>query len=204
MVEPAPAPPADGSDRGRIADIWLGLQVRALRKAKRLSLKQLAERAGLSIGMISQIERGISSPSIRSLRQLSDALDVPPARFFHEGAVPPLAEIGKIVRSQGRRMLMLPSNGVSKQLLTPDTAGVLEMLLVVIEPGGSSGPEHYTHKGEEAGYVLSGAIELWIADACHRLEAGDSFRFKSTTPHRFASAAPVRSEVLWVITPPLY
>jgi transcriptional regulator with XRE-family HTH domain len=199
-----PPPDTIKKRRTQTADIWLGLQMRTLRRAKGLSLKQLAEQAGLSIGMVSQIERGISSPSIRSLRQISDALGVPPTRFFHDGEHPPIEEMDKIVRRHARRMLMLPANGVSKQLLTPGCAGLLELMLVIIEPGGSSGPEHYTHKGEEAGVVLTGAMELWIDGRSHLLKEGDSFRFKSTTPHRFASASESRTEVLWVVTPPLY
>jgi transcriptional regulator with XRE-family HTH domain len=186
------------------ADIWLGLQVRDLRKSKGLSLQQIAVQSGLSVGLLSQIERGLCSPSIRSLRQISDALGVTPARFFREEGHPPPEEIGRIVRRGQGRQLKLPSNGVSKWLLTPDLTGELEMLLVTIEPGGASGPEHYTHRGEECGFIIKGAMRLWIEDQVYELTEGDSFRFRSTIPHRFENAVPTRSEVLWVITPPLY
>lgn len=186
------------------ADLWLGLQLRTLRKAAKLSMSDLAQRANLSIGMISQIERGVASPSIRSLRQISDALGVPPAQFFQDGLQPPLEEMGKIVRKMARRQLTLPRNGVAKQLLTPDLDGATEMLLVIVEPGGSSGPEHYVHKGEDAGLVLVGSLELWIEGHMHLLHEGDSFRFKSSLPHRFANPTAAETQVLWVITPPLY
>lgn len=186
------------------ADLWLGLQLRTLRKAAKLSMSELAQKANLSIGMISQIERGVASPSIRSLRQISDALGVAPAQFFHDGLQPPLEEMGKIVRKMARRQLSLPRNGVAKQLLTPDLDGATEMLLVIVEPGGSSGPEHYVHKGEDAGLVLSGSLELWIEGHMHLLHEGDSFRFKSSLPHRFANPTQAETQVLWVITPPLY
>lgn len=201
--EPSDSEQEGGPKQASAADLWLGLQVRALRKAKGLSLRELAGRARLSIGMISQIERGIASPSIRSLRQISDALGVPPSRFFHDGETPPIKEIGKIVRKHARKVLSLQDNGVSKQLLTPDPSGVIELLLVVIGPGGSSGPEHYTHKGEDAGLVLSGTLELWIDGHCHMLKEGDSFRFKSNLPHRFANASDSLTEVLWALSPPL-
>lgn len=186
------------------ADLWLGLQLRTLRKAAKLSMTELANKAGLSIGMISQIERGVASPSIRSLRQISDALGVAPAQFFHDGLQPPLEEMGKIVRKEARRQLTLPRNGVAKQLLTPDLDGATEMLLVIIAPGGTSGPEHYVHKGEDAGLVLRGTLELWIEGHMHMLQEGDSFRFKSALPHRFSNPSQSETEVLWVITPPLY
>ncbi|RUM99541.1 cupin domain-containing protein [Pseudaminobacter arsenicus] len=186
------------------ADLWLGLQVRAMRKSAGLSLKELAEKAGLSIGMISQIERGAASPSIRSLRQISEALKVPTSLFFQEGDIPPANEIGRIVRNNARRIMMLRQNGVSKELLTPDFSGTVELLLIRLEPGGTSGPEYYTHKGEEAGLVLCGAIKLWVEEDSYILKAGDSFRFKSTLPHRYCSASDEVTEVLWVDTPPYY
>lgn len=186
------------------ADLWLGMQIRDLRKTGHLSLQHLADKSGLSVGLLSQIERGLTSPSIRSLRQLSEALGVTPARFFHQETPPPSAEIGRIVRRGQGRQLRLTGNGVAKWLMTPDLSGDLEMLLVEIAPGGRSGDESYTHKGEECGYVIRGALQLWIDEDSFLLREGDSFRFKSATPHRFESASDDMTHVLWVITPPLY
>lgn len=194
----------NGVDVAEAADLWLGLQVRDLRKTLRLSLQQLADKSGLSTGLLSQIERGLTSPSIRSLRQISEALGVTPARFFHEEAPPPPEEIGRIVRRGQGRLLRLSATGVAKWLLTPDLSGELEMLLVEIQPGGKSGDELYTHKGEECGYVVSGAMRLWVEERCYLLAEGDSFRFRSTTPHRFENAAETMTNVIWIITPPLY
>jgi transcriptional regulator with XRE-family HTH domain len=183
------------------ADLWLGLQMRALRRAKGLSLEQLADAAELSIAMVSQIERGISSPSIRSLRQLSKALGVPPSRFFQDGGHPPAAEIDKIVRRHARPSVSLAAK-ISKHHLTPEFPGLVEMFLIVMEPGGTSGPESYTHEGEDAGIVLRGTLELWIDRQRYILEDGDSFRFKSSLPHHFTNASDKRTEVIWVLSPP--
>jgi transcriptional regulator with XRE-family HTH domain len=185
------------------ADLWLGLQMRALRRAKGMSLKQLADAAELSIAMVSQIERGISSPSIRSLRQLSEALSVPASRFFQDSGHPPVAEIDKIVRRNTRPSLSLAAK-ISKHLLTPGFPGLMEMFLIVLEPGGSSGPENYTHKGEDAGIVLRGMLELWLDRRRYILEEGDSFRFKSSLPHHFTNASENRTEVIWVLAPPTW
>ncbi len=83
---------------GHECDQWVGQQVRDLRKARRLSLKELSRVSGLSIGLLSQIERGTSSPSLRSLQALSKAFGVPAVWFFNDGKVPPRAERGVIVR----------------------------------------------------------------------------------------------------------
>ena len=85
--------PAGGSQpTGKVADLWLGLQLRSLRKAKELSLAELAAAADLSIGMVSQIERGLASPSIRSLRKLGEALGVPISWFLHANTGRPAVE----------------------------------------------------------------------------------------------------------------
>ena len=189
---------------GGTADLWLGHQIRALRKAQKLSLAQLAERSDLSIGNLSQIERGVRSPSLRSLQRLSACLKVPVAELFRPHALPPASEFGTILRRKARPMLNLSKSGCHKELLTPMLPGSLQLLLVTLDPGGSSGGEHYSHKGEEAGVVLAGAMKLWIEDESFVLKEGDSFRFKSTRPHRFESASTQSTRVLWAITPPIY
>jgi quercetin dioxygenase-like cupin family protein len=76
--------------------------------------------------------------------------------------------------------------------------------MVVMKAGGGSGDEPYSHQGEEAGLVLDGAMELWVGERRFQLVAGDSFQFKSTTPHRFRNAANRETRVLWVVSPPFY
>ncbi|MDY0871739.1 cupin domain-containing protein [Dongia rigui] len=181
----------------KIADLWLGQHLRGLRKMHELSLEQLAERCGLSVGALSQIERGITSPTMRSLRRLSEVFNVPMSQLFHEGEYPPVEELGRIVRAQGRRVLSLNTTGVQKELLTPAVSGALEIYLVTIAPGGSSGPELYTHKGEEGGYVMAGEMVLEVEDRVFTLKTGDSFRFKSQTPHRFANNTDTETTVVW-------
>ncbi|TDQ86449.1 XRE family transcriptional regulator [Dongia mobilis] len=192
-----PADAAAAVPATKIADLWLGQHLRGLRKMHDLSLEQLAERCGLSVGALSQIERGLTSPTMRSLRRLSEVFNVPMSQLFHEGDLPPVEELGRIVRAQGRRVLSLNTTGVQKELLTPAANGALEIYLVTIAPGGSSGPELYTHKGEEGGYVMAGEMVLEIEDRVFHLKTGDSFRFKSQTPHRFANETTQETVVVW-------
>ena len=195
---------SDRTGEDKAADLWLGQQLRVLRRGRGLSLVELAERTGLSIGNLSQIERGVSAPSVRSLKKLSEALQVSVGDLFQETDLPPASEMTYIVRRKTRPLLRLGATGVQKELLTPTTPGALQMLMVTITPGGSSGPDPYTHRGEESGLVLSGSLELWIEDEQFILEEGDTFRFKSTQPHRFANAGGKTTKVLWVTTPPGY
>ena len=192
---------------GQVADLWLGTQLRSLRKARQLSLMELAAAADLSIGMVSQIERGLASPSIRSLRKLGEALGVPISWFFHANTGRPAAELSHIVRREDRRQLRLPTVGstadlVVMELLTPDLSGEIELLLMTLEPGFHSGPAHQ-HRGEEAGLVLAGALELTVGNQNFVVKQGDSFRFSSSEPHRYANAADRTTQVVWALAPPL-
>jgi quercetin dioxygenase-like cupin family protein len=71
-------------------------------------------------------------------------------------------------------------------------------------PGSASGTQPYTHRGEEGGLVLEGMLELWIENEKFLLNAGDSFSFPSTKPHRYRNPSKRETVVLWVITPPTY
>jgi transcriptional regulator with XRE-family HTH domain len=189
---------------GADCDQWVGRQVRDLRKARRKSLKQLAEASGLSIGLLSQIERGTSSPSLRSLQAISAALDVSPIWFFNDGRVPPEEERDVVVRRGAGRKLELPHKKLTKELATPDLSGTLQMLIVNLEPQGTTGGETYWHDGEECGYVLEGELELWVGERHFHLGQGDSFRFASELPHRSLNPGTVTTRILWITSPPFY
>ncbi len=185
-------------------DAVVGGQIRALRKARGLSLQQLSAASGLSVGLISQIERGISSPSVRALRSLADALGVTVGWLFHHGAPPPAEDFGIILRRGHRRTMRFNDGEVIKELLSPNLDGKLEMLIVNVVPGGASGSVAYTHPGEEAGLVLEGELDLWVEEKLFRLQEGDAFGFASSRPHRFANPGNRMTRVLWVITPPTF
>jgi transcriptional regulator with XRE-family HTH domain len=164
-----------------------------------LSLEVVAERTGLSIGFISQIERGLSSPSLRVLATLADVLGVGLAALFgtkdNEGSNDAI-----ITRERERAELKLWRSGISKQLLSPaGSEGRLNLFLVLMQPGASTGDELYTHEGEEAGLVLEGAMTLVVDAESWTVGSGDSFRFASRRPHRFSNPSRDKSTiVLWV------
>lgn len=179
-------------------DREIGAGLRRLRRERSLSLVDLAARTHLSIGFLSQIERGKSSPTLRALVTMADALGVGLADLF-----PPTGLAGDqtatIVRRAGRSELQLWRSGIRKQLLTPHSEGSkLSLYIVEMEPGAGTGDEHYTHDGEEAGLVMSGAMVLSVESESWTLQEGDSFRFLSSRPHRFANAAESETRVLWV------
>jgi transcriptional regulator with XRE-family HTH domain len=182
----------------------LGQQIRSLRQSSSITLAQLAQRTGLSIGHLSQVERGLSTPTIRQLQAISTGLGVRIGWFFQPMPEPDRDRTAVLVRAGHRRRLRYDGLGMTDHLLTPTLDGRLELLLSTIEPGAGSGEEPYSHEGEEAGLVLEGTLELWIDDEHHLLEQGDSFAFASTRPHRYRNPGKTTTRVVWAITPPSY
>ena len=180
----------------------IGEQLRELRLIKAMTLKDVAQLAGISVGYLSQLERNQSRLPIGVLKKISDALGVHMNWFFQGGPQGAAHERDVVVRAQHRRRLSFTGLGITEELLSPNLSGPLELLISTIEPGADS--ENYSHDGAEAGVVLAGTLDLWISDRHFRLREGDSFSFKSTEVHRCANPADIPTRVLWVITPPHY
>ena len=185
-------------------DALLGRRMREFRKAGGWSLRFVAERAGLSISLISLIERGLASPSIRSLRLIAGALEIPMERFFDAQQATQKITPSRVLKPEQRRSLRLAHQGISIQIASPPEAENLQIFVVELEPGGGSGGEMDHHEGEEAGLVLSGKIEFWLDQDHLVLMEGDSFQFSAETPHRYHNPGVVPARVMWVITPPFY
>lgn len=176
-------------------DASMGGQLRRLRRQRGLSLQEVAARAQLSLGFLSQIERGLSSPTLRDLIRVAEALEATLAQLLEP--VQPAAEpAGPVVRVAQRRDVAF-HQGISKQALTPPGAPGLTLYLVTLEPGARTGEGLYAHAGQEAGMVLQGRLLLTVDRTDHWLNEGDSFGFPSTVPHGFANAAAGVTRVLW-------
>lgn len=175
--------------------------IRALRKARGLKLAEIALRLGRSVGWVSQVERGLSMPSLEDLRALATLFDVPVSLFFGHG-VSEERERGVVVRAAQRRSLGTSDTGLVEELLSPDLGGSFEMLRSVFAPGAELKTLN-ERPTEEAGYVVSGVFEIEIAGTWHRLTAGDSFRFENK-PHRWRNPGREPAVVIWVVAPPVY
>jgi len=181
-------------------DAAVGQRIRDLRRTRAMSLETVAARTDLSIGFLSQIERGLSSPSLRVLATLADVLGVGIAGLFGAKEDAAAAPDAIVTRERQRAELNLWRTGISKQLLSPaGSEGRLNLFLVHMEPGGSTGDELYTHDGEEAGLVIEGEMKLTVDAKSWTLKHGDSFRFASRRPHRFSNpSGDSKAVVLWV------
>ncbi len=201
---PDTAPTDAGGVSSRKADPmgWLGREVKSLRKAKGMSLQQLSAACDKSIGFLSQMERGLSTPTVSDLHHIAEALEVQISWFFPQGEAVEPSDGGIVVRKARRRQLSFAS-GIADHLLSPTLDGPLELLWSVMEPGADSG-HAYDHVGDEAGVVIRGSLELWVDEQFFLLEEGDSFSFPSTAPHRYRNPGSVPCELFWVVTPPSY
>lgn len=185
------------------ATAQVGPEIRDLRKAKRMTIKELSLATSLSIGHLSEIERGIASPSIKTLHDIARALGVTIGWFLHNAESDDPGEREFIVRASNRRTLKFAS-GITDELLSPNLRGQLELLLCRFPPNSAGEERAYSHQGEEAGVLLTRTLELWIGERCFTLGEGDSFSFPSTMPHRYRNPGKVEAVVVWVITPPTY
>lgn len=184
-------------------DLAIGARLRLRRKVRGLSLKEVSGRAEVSIGLLSQIERGLTMPSVRSLAAICAALEMPVGWLFSDGAT--ADDNPLLVRRHARRVMDLGAKGMTKELMTPDHCPGIQMMRLVIRPGGSTGAEPYSHPpGMKCGTVLSGVLGLEVDGEVLRLDAGDSFAFEATRLIRFWCEGAQDAVVLWVVTPAVY
>jgi transcriptional regulator with XRE-family HTH domain len=185
---PVPIDPAEG----------FGSRLKELRRSRGLTLAQLAERTGLSIGSLSQVERDLVSPTIRTVYAVSTALGVSPAWIIDPDSVKAQDPDGPYIVRSTRRKPFFNRNGVIKHLATPETEARYTGFIVRLEPNASSGDEQYTHAGEEIALVISGSLVLEIGEKTYRVNTGDSFAFPSSLSHRFYNDTPVDTVVFWI------
>jgi transcriptional regulator with XRE-family HTH domain len=179
----------------------IGSDLRALRKARGLTLHGLAVIVGRSIGWLSQVERDMTEPTLDDLRRLAQALDQPVSRFFGQTDALP-DERGHIVRAASRRAIGTIGGGIVAELLSPDLTGRFEMLRVVFGPGAEL-TEPVDLPTEDAVYIVSGILEIMIAERSYRLAAGDAFRVIGE-PIRWRNPGTNPCVAVWVIAPPIY
>lgn len=183
-------PVADGNGNA------IGAHLRQLRAQRHLSLAQVAEAIGISVGFLSALERSQMSGSVGTLSKLARFYKTNILDFFN-----PDGASGRCVRPKERKVLEA-GVGVRMELLAWGNT-VMEPHLFRIAPEAGSG-DPYTHEGEEFLYVLSGDLEITLDGEEYRLKPGDSFYFESATPHRWKNPGRKETVVLWVNTPPTF
>lgn len=179
----------------------LGADLRALRRARGLTLADLAGRLDRSVGWLSQVERDISEPSITDLRHIAGALDISVSMLFAH-APAPAQEAGHVVRRAARRPIGSGEAGLVEELLSPDLTDDFEMVHSTFQPHSRIG-EVVTRPTQEVGYIISGKLDLVIAGKAFTVGPGDSFRIRGE-PFEWINPYDEAAEAIWVIAPPVY
>lgn len=179
----------------------LGADLRALRKSRGLTLSDLSDSLGRSVGWLSQVERDMSEPSISDLRQIAKALGVPMSLLFaHDSA--PAEEQGYVVRAGARRPMGSGEEGLIEELLSPDLTDDFEVIHSTFQPGARLRTLQQ-RPTQELGYVISGNLDLTIGARAFTVGPGDSFRCRGEM-YRWANPYTCPCVVIWVIAPPVY
>lgn len=191
---------ADESTRSDSGTAALGAAVRSARTRLDLSVQALADRAGVSLGLVSQLERGMGNPSLQSIQRVAKALGVPASRLLE----PPADELA-VIRT-GERHLLNEENGAGRgtpvrELLSPLGDSRIQFIRTVLPPGFSNEEQPYRHIGTETVTVLRGELLLVHGERREQLAAGDTATYGCSTAHWWANAAAEETVVLGAFTP---
>jgi len=189
---------ADRGPDGAADSTQIGAQLRAARLAARMSMADVADKAGLTKGFVSKLERGLTNVSVASLIRLCNALGVSVGSLFR-------ASTGELIRRDAYPTIDFGGTRMREYLLTPAGEKRVQAILSEIQPGGGSGDEPYALPADvEFALVLAGQLDITVAGEQMTLREGDALTFPGNAEHTFRAAigtGPTR--VLWVFSPAL-
>lgn len=173
-----------------------GARIRDSRRRANLTLQQLSDLAGISVGFLSLVERDKATPSLGTLAQLAGALEVSIEYFI---ATPKVTD--SFTRAKERSRFAVADSSLEYEKLSTDLpGGTLTSLMIHIPPGYAS--ELTSHPGEELIVVLEGQVEQVLGDSRFAMKVGDSLHFMGDTVHSFANLGSVAARILWTGTTP--
>jgi transcriptional regulator with XRE-family HTH domain len=177
----------------------IGEKIKRLRTANNLTQEELANRAYLTKGFISQLERDLTSPSIVTLKGILDVLGEELADFFRD------IKHEKVLFDKKARVLSSTSTEHMKvELLVPSAQSrLMDPVLVSLEPGSST-EAHLGHEGEEFGFLLQGKVTLWVDKEVYTMRKGDCFYFSSDREHQLHNTGKSTAKILWIVSPPVF
>ena len=170
-----------------------------LRRRRGLSLEQLAQRSGVSKGMLVQIEQGRTNPSIATLCRVANGLGVAVARFVEVGEAPTV----RLVRAAEAPVLWRGAgDGFARLLVGSDAPDCVELWEWRIAPGDAFAGEAHPAGTRELLHVLEGDLDLEIEQTRQRVGTGDSVIFRADRPHRYANAGAALLRLVMVVAEP--
>jgi transcriptional regulator with XRE-family HTH domain len=160
----------------------LGRRLREQRVRQSLTLKQVENKSGVSATHISQIERGITWPTVHALERIARALEKNTSFFLEEVELPDVCTLC----GDGKSMVINEKPKVVLRTLTHGIpGGQLHFYVLVADPAAKDAARMFihSHEGDECGCVVSGEIEVKVGDKMFKLGQGDSIHFDASRPH---------------------
>jgi transcriptional regulator with XRE-family HTH domain len=188
----------NGDGQKRPQDGIDGDQLRRLRLEHGLSVRQLSVRSSVSPSMLSQMERGLTTPSLQTLKRIAEALGVSMFQILPDES--PAAEASLVVRADSRRRVVLHEDQLVYDLLSPNTKGQLEVWSGRMD-GGQAGPVS-AHQSEEFILVMSGQMEITLGVKSYVLGPGDSIQYDGTIAHSIRACGTEQLHFISALTPP--
>ncbi|WP_028921922.1 helix-turn-helix domain-containing protein [Pseudonocardia acaciae] len=176
----------------------IGERLRELRLRHKMTLRELAARAEVSAALLSQLENGVTEPSLSTLRKLATVFSSEVAELFSE----PNAPLVHLSRPGERMRLTAPQGEISYERLTPGR-GELEVLAATMLPGNVSSSVRRGHESTECIVVLEGEVVVEIDDERHVVVAGEALTFDSRLAHRFCNDSGKLARFILAVTPPV-
>lgn len=178
-------------------DSATGARIREFRQARQITLRELATRAGISPGFLSQVERGQANPSIATLRRLAEELGVTLPDLFTDQQ----ANDVRILRKAARPVIEV-SDSSAKYLLSQKPLRNLEVYAAEFAPGASAGAAYVHGDAQEILIAVVGSPTLELDGATYQLQAGDSAEYRTSIPHTVHNFSDEPVELLWIVSPP--
>ncbi|CAN5464303.1 XRE family transcriptional regulator [soil metagenome] len=191
--------PAAAQSISEMATRRLGSEIRRTRIERGLTLVDISAATGLSVSMLSMLERGKTGASVGSLVAVASALGVAVGDLFHPASTPD----SLLVRRDAQPELVI-SPGVTRRIIQRSREYGLEVTALQLDPGTHTGDEFVRHEGQEIVVVQAGALTVQINDDSFELTEGDSIRLDADSPHRFANEGAAVSHVLLVVRLPTH
>ena len=177
----------------------IGAKLKDLRVQNGLTQEELADRAELTKGFISQVERDITSISIATLVDVLECLGTNLKEFFSD-----MEEEKIVFRKEDSFLSENQENNTSIRWIVPNAQkNDMEPIITTLEPGAATDPDD-PHPGEEFGYVLSGTIMVHWGQKKYKAKKGECFYYRAEVAHFLENAGKTKAEVLWVSTPPMF
>lgn len=188
-------PDVSVQDRSKL----IGQRLRKLRNERFMTITELAAAANISAGLISQIERGNSNPSMKTIDKIRQALGVNVWEFAEMTPSRLIADPAFVRRADNRPKIVVGTNGFSKELLSPQPNHNMRFMILALPPGARS-EEVLNGPGNKGGYVLEGSALLTVGAEQAELSTGDSFQFSSNLDHHIENRGAETTRILWIIS----